>query len=221
MLFLCNAAQVGQDEPTTMASTIQHSLMEQMRVDQAVTTANLVKASQALAAIESLNMRVRRHHVEFGLEDELKNAMQTELQAAGYINVEALEFFKAIKDLDGKDEYCFDGVVEATKSEQQYLCVGHTQQSLVAQDVRDAEADRQKLLQRLLDVRTNQSKEGARSYNSQTRQLEEYKDFTVLLYVGGSRVLPSAMKEAKEVKCALLQPSEGRMQMTFLNDVSS
>lgn len=105
--------------------------------------------------------------------------------------------------------------MEATKSEQQYLYVGQTRQSLEGQDVRDAEANRQKLCQRLLDVRVNKSREGARSYNSQTRQLEEYKDSTILLYVGGRRVLPSAVKQAKEVECALVQPSEGRMQKTF------
>lgn len=46
-----------------MVSTIQHSVMEQMKVDQAVTTVNLSKASQALAAIqvEGIKMHHRRH----------------------------------------------------------------------------------------------------------------------------------------------------------------
>ena len=192
--------------------------MEQMKVDQAVTTANLSKAFQAL---ESINTHNRRHQVDFGLQDEVENAVETELEAAGYINVETLVFFKAVKGLDGKVDYFFDRVVEATKSEQQYLYVGQTHQSMEGQDIQDAEADRQKLCQRLLDVRMNQRKEGARSYDSQTRQLEHYKDFTILLYVGGNRVLPSAVKKAKEFKCALLQPSEGRMQMTFPDDVLS
>lgn len=96
--------------------------------------------------------------------------------------------------------------MEATKSEQQYLYIGQTHKSLDGQDVRDAEADRQKLCQRPLDVRIIKSKAAATSHNSQTRQLEEYKDFTILLNVGGSRVLPSAVKEAKEIKYALLQP---------------
>jgi len=94
------------------------------------------------------------------------------------------------------------------------LFVGKTMQYLEGHDVQDAEANRQKLADRLLGVKTSQSQVGARSYNSHTKQLQEYTDFTVRLYVGGRQVLPGAIEKAKAVKCAIVQPSGAGMQMT-------
>ena len=143
-----------------MAPTVQHSHVEQMRINQAITCANLAQASAAIAAVadESKKTHMWRQHVDFGLEDEVNKAMQTALEATGYTNVEVLEFFKAIKGLDGKDEYSFDRVLEATKGEESCLFVGETKQYLEGDDVRDAEADRRKLQDRLVGVQLDQSK---------------------------------------------------------------
>lgn len=94
------------------------------------------------------------------------------------------------------------------------MFVGKTMQYLEGHDVQDAEANRQKLADRLLGVKTSQSQVGARSYNSHTKQLQEYTDFTVRLYLGGRQVLPGAIEKAKAVKCAIVQPSGAGMQMT-------
>lgn len=60
------------------------------------------------------------------------------------------------------------------------MSVGKTKRYLEGHDIRDAEADRQKLADHMLGVRAivaSQSQMGARSYNSQTNGLQEYTRF--------------------------------------------
>ena len=223
--FTCNFLSVKsyftlrwvKDARLTMASTPRHSLVGQIMVNQAITTANIAKATAAIASVakENKNTHGWKLHVGFGLEDEVNKAVQLALTDEGYTNINALDFFKAIKGLDGKDEYNFDGVFEAIKEDDNYLFVGETKQYLEGHIVLDAEADRQKLADCLLGVRMSQSQVGARSYNSQTKQLQEYTGFTVLLYVRGCRVLPGTIENAKRVKCVIVQPSGAGMQMTI------
>ena len=197
-----------------MACIPRHCLDEHIKV-QATITANLARAAAAIASVAEVNKNIPRQklHLDFGLEDEVNRALQLALKNEGYSNIYALDFFKAIKGLDGQDEYSFGGVVEATKEGSNCLFVGKTKQLLEGQDVQDAEANRQKLVDRLLGVKTSQSQVGATPYNSQTKQLQEYTD-TVWLYVGGRQVLPRAIEKAKGVKCAIVQPSGAGMQMT-------
>ena len=149
--FTCNFLSVKsyftlrwvKDARLTMASTPRHSLVGQIMVNQAITTANIAKATAAIASVakENKNTHGWKLHVGFGLEDEVNKAVQLALTDEGYTNINALDFFKAIKGLDGKDEYNFDGVFEAIKEDDNYLFVGETKQYLEGHGVLDAEAE--------------------------------------------------------------------------------
>lgn len=88
-------------------------------------------------------------------------AFQSALTDKGYTHINALDFFKITKGIDAKDEYSFDGVFKATRQGDNYLFVGKNKQCLEGGDVQVAEANRQKLIDRLLGVRTHQSQVGA------------------------------------------------------------
>ena len=166
-------------------------------------------------AEQNKNVHGWKNNMDFGLEDEVNRAVFSSLVGEQYSNIYELGNMKAIKGTDGKDEYSFDGVFEATKDDTKYLFVGEVKQCLEAHDVRDAEARRVKLCKRLQDVKLGCCPSGARPYNSQTRQFLEYADFQVVLYVAGGCILPAAFTEAKAVGCAVVQPHGGRFRMDF------
>lgn len=161
--------------------------------------------------------RRRRKHVHFGLKEEVNRALMAALQGKGYSDVVDVGF-KAIKGIDGTDEYCFDGMFIATRGNADFLFVGEVRQYLEGHDVRDAEADRRKLVSRLEGVKAGTSPMGHRMYDAQVLFLQKLQDAEVVLCGGGATVLPDAFTKAVEAHCLLVQPSGGRYQVEFPRD---
>lgn len=209
--MMCRLLKSGR---LSMASTVAQHAMEQMMLTQALTAANLDKAAATMAELveDTKEARRRRKHVDFGLEEEVNRALMAALQGKGYSDVVDVGF-KAIKGVDGTDEYCFDGMFIATRDNADFLFLGKVRQYLEGHDVRDAEADRRKLVSRLEGVKAGTSPTGHRVYDAQGLFLQKLQDAEVVLYVGGATVLPDAYAKAAEVHCLLVQPSGGRYQV--------
>eukprot|EP00955_Chlamydomonas_euryale_P071313 361032-Chlamydomonas_euryale.AAC.2 len=187
-----------------------------MMVTSTLTTANLDKAVATMAELveEAKAARRRRKHVEFGLEEGVNRALMAALQDKGYSDVVDAGF-KAIKGVNGRDEYSFDGMFIATRNNADLLFVGEVKQYLEGHDVRDAEADRCKLVSRLEGIEAGTSPTGHKLYDAQSSFLHKLQDAKVVLYVGGATVLPDVRAKAAEVHCLLVQPSGGRYKVEF------
>eukprot|EP00955_Chlamydomonas_euryale_P111177 366046-Chlamydomonas_euryale.AAC.1 len=170
-----------------------------MMVTSTLTTANLDKAVATMAELveEAKAARRRRKHVEFGLEEGVNRALMAALQDKGYSDVVDAGF-KAIKGVNGRDEYSFDGMFIATRNNADLLFVGEVKQYLEGHDVRDAEADRCKLVSRLEGIEAGTSPTGHKLYDAQSSFLHKLQDAKVVLYVGGATVLPDVRAKAAE-----------------------